>query len=286
MKKYSLLFLIILICSTHLYAQKIVTVRGTKGVQDYIKITKVQNTDMWTEVVLEFNSTDVVNATLHEPTGKSPFMLKDRQGNEHILVYQRGWDGPNSGGYGSIEVAAGQNKNVSLFFNKIENIDDVYSLNESNCEGDGCWFFNDIALVNESEGSRGLRPGIKFYKTWIDYNVNENESKGMRIHTNFNTLNLNGIKCRLVVRFRNEKDEYIKSSDDSFAIKSGDLGFTKQLIPGYVNTSYSDISFFIPYSEFELVKGEHMLRIDLDLYPMSGDMIEHINFHKFKFTQN
>ena len=44
---------------------------------------------------------------------------------------------------------------------EIENIDDVYSLNESNCKGDGCWFFNDIALINESEGSGGLRPGIK-----------------------------------------------------------------------------------------------------------------------------
>ncbi len=280
-------FLILLLtCSTQLVAQKIVQIRGTKTIHNYVKISSIKNTEMWTEVVLELSPTDDLNGTLHAPRGESPFVIRDRQGNEHFLVYQRGWGGSDPGGYGSITILAGQTKSVTLYFNKFSNLDQIYSLNEATCEGDGCWYFNDIVLVDEGVGAKAVEPSAKFEKNWTDYNVTENGVKGMRIHASFTVYNLKDRESTMSIRFQNEDDEFLKSENSSYRNKNEELAIFKPFTPGHAAAIYSDISAFIPYSEFKLTKGEHILKMDIDLIYKAGGLIQHLKTHNFKYTKN
>jgi hypothetical protein len=282
MKKYFLF--IILICSTHLYAQKVVQVRGAKMTPTYLKISQIKNTDIWTEVVLEFSPVNEVGATLHEPNGKSPFVLKDRQGKEHLIVYQKGWDGPNPGGYGSIQLLANKSKTVSLFFNKINDLDNIESLNESNCEGNGCWFFKDIVLVDESAGVKISDASTLVYTATVDYDVVQDGQTGLRIILSFELRNLKDTNSFFEIRFQNENNDYLMSNNAAYSDDKEQILVRKNFKPGYLISGYSDIPFFVPNSAFDLPTGLHKLKFDIDLGADVMAELDHISLYTFDFT--
>ena len=83
---------------------------------------------------------------MYAPSGKSPFVLTDKRGNRYALMSQTGWGGSLSGGFGSIQLTAYKKKYVKLFFNKLNNVNDIYSLTEVDCNGSHCWNFYNIKL--------------------------------------------------------------------------------------------------------------------------------------------
>lgn len=121
-----------------------------RSLSDYIKLEDVYNTSTRTVVVLVFNPKSSTNGTLHAPTGQYPFVLSDKRGNRYALKSQSGWNGPDANGYGSISLTANANKRVKLYFDKIANVEDVYSLTEVGCGDNGstsnCWNFYTIKV--------------------------------------------------------------------------------------------------------------------------------------------
>ncbi|WP_130286788.1 hypothetical protein [Aquimarina brevivitae] len=262
---------------------------------DYVKIIDVQNLGSWTEISLEFRPTTAINATLHPPTGKSPYVLSDRRGNRYALKNQVGWTGPNSGGYGTIRLNAGDRKVVKLFFDKLPKAKDIYSLTELGCET-GCWNFYDIILKDDNYYLDVLSDSVdsntynekkgraKFSDTWIEKNVTNNSGeKGIRFHAKFNLYDLEGKELRMIVRLMNEDGTFVKTEKYGYRNASGQLSLYKKLKPKYKNTVYKDATVFLPFAILNLPRGDHKLKYDVDVIYPDGTLLKHFEITPFTY---
>ncbi|XLS28157.1 hypothetical protein ACJD0Z_13210 [Flavobacteriaceae bacterium M23B6Z8] len=317
MKKF--LFCGILLVSLNLSAQNKITV-GT-SYSDYIKIIEIENTEAWTEVMLEFYPSSSTSGTLHAPSGTSPFVLTDKKGNRYALISQTGWGGSLSGGFGSVSLKANTKKYVKLFFNRLKSVNDIYSLTEVDCDGTNCWNFynikvgsasvtsssksksnynsNDSSSSNSSSNSSTTKTtyvntksldkskvSAKFEKTWIDYDVyDDNGDYGMRIHNKFFVYNMDGQTCYLTLRFM-KGENFLKTSNASYKNISGQIELKKTLKPAYASTVYNDKTVFMPYSELNLSSGKHLIKCDVDIFYADGTLLKHLGFKSFNYTKN
>ncbi|WP_299439422.1 hypothetical protein [uncultured Aquimarina sp.] len=280
MRKKILLCLVML--SMQIDAQEKTIVVGNPTTT-YVNIIDVQNMGNWTEISLEFNPTNDINATLHPPTGKSPFILSDQRGNRYALKNQMGWEGPDPGGYGTVKLVTNEKKYLKLFFNKLEKIDEIYSLTELGCET-GCWNFYDISLKDKViETVKKEDVSTKFTKSWVDYNVTEDGKKGMRIHGEFTVYNLKGKECYMLVRFADKDEKFLTTTKVGYKNVSGHISLYKKLIPKYNNSYYEDVVVFMPYTEFNLSKEYHNLKYDVDLIYKNGELIKHFEMVDFYY---
>ena len=264
-----------------LYGQMTVEVGRTQT--DYITISEVKNTTSRTEILLKFNPTKDLEGTLHAPSGKNPFVLSDQKGNRYALVSQAGWNGTETGGFGKRKMHAGLAFEVKLFFNKLPNVADIYSLTEVGCDHDGCWNFYDIKLVDDSAS----KPSASLDSLWVDYDVYDDNGRfGMKIHAKFTVHNMKNKQCFLSSRFQDEKDEFLKTTNTAFQNKSGQISLFQSITPIYDSALFHDQSVFMPYNEFKLPKGKYSLKYDVDILDKSGNLIKHLKLGNFTFTQN
>lgn len=120
-----------------------------------------------------------------------------------------------------------------------------------------------------------------FKDMWVDFDVYENEKKGMKVHTKFSVQKMKDIEGYLALYFETKDGTRLKSDVEGFKSTSGQLAAYKLLTPGYDDTNYDDISIFIPYSAFNLATGRHDLKIDADLIYKAGGMIQHLKYYDF-----
>lgn len=129
----------------------------------------------------------------------------------------------------------------------------------------------------------GTAPTVKFNRIWVDYNVTEDDAKGMRIHTAFTVNNMMDIPGYLAVYFEKKNGDKLTSKDDKYSSKGGQVAVFRKITPAYNSAVYSDFSTFIPYTEFELPPGDYDLKLDADLIYEDGNLIQHLDFYEFVF---
>jgi hypothetical protein len=142
---------------------------------------------------------------------------------------------------------------------------------------------HQLSLNNEVKES--FTPSAIFNSCWIDYNVTEDGSKGMRIHVNFEVKGLKGIDSKLVARVQTEDGDYLTNDGAAYSNNSGQLETSFDMNPGYPTTVYKDADMFLPYSEINVRKGVWTLKLDIDLSYENGDLIQHLTYKEFEFTQ-
>jgi hypothetical protein len=115
---------------------------------EYIQIMNIYNDEFTTVVEIKFAHTVDIEGTLHAPDGQYPYVLGDKQGKPYALKYQEGWRGPSAYGFGSITIPANTERIISLHFEKVADIEQVFSLTEKGCTSDGgsCWNFYNIKV--------------------------------------------------------------------------------------------------------------------------------------------
>ena len=128
-------------------------------------------------------------------------------------------------------------------------------------------------------------PIVEFDKTWVDYNVTENNRKGMRVHTKFTLRNLKDVPLKMAVRIQKSDGDVLASKTRAYRNKGNQLEASKPLKPGYVNAVYKDYSVFIPYDEFVIGPGNHNLKLDADLYYADGELLKHLDLYPFTFKR-
>jgi hypothetical protein len=136
----------------------------------------------------------------------------------------------------------------------------------------------------ENSIKKSFSPSGVFKSCWIDYNISEGGQKGMRIHVNFEVTGLKGVDSKLVARVQTEDGEYL-TSNSSYSNDDGQLETYFSMKPGYPTTVYEDADMFLPYSEIDLGKGVWSLKLDIDLSYDSGELIQHMAYKEFEFTQ-
>lgn len=124
-----------------------------------------------------------------------------------------------------------------------------------------------------------------FENLWVDYDVTENGQYGMRVHVKCKLVELKDVECYLGLYFEKKTGEKIIGTKTEFRSKTGQLAVYKLLKPAYKESVYSDIQLFIPYSEFNLSKGRHDLKLSADIIYKNGDLIKHLKTHDFWFEK-
>jgi hypothetical protein len=137
-----------------------------------------------------------------------------------------------------------------------------------------------------SGGTPASSATATFDKMWVDYDVTENGSKGMRIHVKFNVFNLKDVDSYLAIYFETKNGDKLTTTNTSYQSKSGQVAIYKSLTPGYnPETDYADAQLFMPYSALNLGTGRFDLKMDADVIYKNGNLIKHLNYYDFWFSQ-
>jgi hypothetical protein len=137
----------------------------------------------------------------------------------------------------------------------------------------------------ENGGIPASLASATFDKIWVDYDVAENDRKGMRIHVKFSVSHLKNVDSYLAIYFEKKDGEKLKTSNTDYQSKSGQVAIYKSLLPSYDETDYNDLQLFMPYNELNLGTGKFDLKMDVDVIYKNGDLIKHLDYHDFWFSQ-
>src|SRR5262249_49612080 len=108
-------------------------------------------------------------------------------------------------------------------------------------------------------------PHATFSKQWVDYDIYEDGSKGMRIHLKFTTYEMKEMDSYVAVYFQDDYGNKLKDKNQKFYSTSGDVAVYKTLNPCCEATDYDDMQIFMPYDELDLGGGKYNLTMDVDV---------------------
>lgn len=146
-----------------------------------------------------------------------------------------------------------------------------------------CAIFSAVAFAQPA--AKNVAPSATFQKIWVDYDVKDAGRNGMRIHTAFKVYGMKGVSSYLAINFQDREGTALKDKNNAFASEDGNVAAFGTLKPGFEPTVYEDFDIFIPYSELDLAAGKYALRMDVDVIYENGDLVQHLTFENFDFTQ-
>lgn len=126
---------------------------------------------------------------------------------------------------------------------------------------------------------------VTFEDMWVDYDVTENGKLGMRIHLKFTAFNMKGLDAYAAIYFEKKNGEKIEGINSGYRSKNGQLAVYKSIKPAYDEAVYKDLQLFMPYSEINVTKGKHDLKMDADIILTNGDMVKHLEEKTFWFER-
>ncbi|MBS1759881.1 MAG: hypothetical protein JST23_07120 [Bacteroidetes bacterium] len=107
--------------------------------------------------------------------------------------------------------------------------------------------------------------------SWIQYDVYENNQKGMMFHFTFTTYGLKGVNTYVSIYFYDaDTDEPLEDKNGKYVSKEGYVSAFKEIKPNYDPAVYKDFKIFMPYSEFHLDSGYQSILYDAVINDNSG----------------
>lgn len=130
-------------------------------------------------------------------------------------------------------------------------------------------------------------PSATFDSIWVDYDITEDNARGMRIHISFSTYNMKGMDAYLAIYFEYNDDiaGFLKDKNDKYNSSEGDVAVYKSIKPAYDPAVYKDLSVFMPYSELDLEPGIYDLTMDVKLIYQKGGLLQALTYYDFEYTK-
>ena len=123
-----------------------------------------------------------------------------------------------------------------------------------------------------------------FKKIWLEHNVMQDGEKGMKVHVAFDISGMKGQKCKAIAYFDHPKGTGVKDRNGRYCTTDGNVCSSTQFTPGYPNTTYSDLSIFIPNSELHLLSGKRTYYTRVFIQMPNGKFLANSNFASFDGT--
>jgi len=141
--------------------------------------------------------------------------------------------------------------------------------------------YTEPGSTTTTGGAPANKINVTYKDISVDYDVYDNDQKGMKIHAKFSVSGMKDVTGYLALYFETKDGVKLKSDVSGYRSKSGQLAAYKEITPGYASTDYNDLTVFIPYSAFNLTSGRHDLKMDADVIYKNGEMIQHLKYHEF-----
>ena len=139
---------------------------------------------------------------------------------------------------------------------------------------------------NRTEKSVGRAFG-DIQKVWVDHNVygNKGRERGIKIHTKFRIANNKGWPTQIGAYFNHRNGSKLEDDDGLYNTTDGQVCVgSKKLIPSYVDTTYHDVTMFMPSDQFDInKKGRHNLKFNVILWDYSEGTPKQLDKSNWKY---
>lgn len=123
-------------------------------------------------------------------------------------------------------------------------------------------------------------PVAEIERIWVDHNVYEDGSKGMRIHVKFSNRNLKGRRISVYAYFYQEDN--VTELHDPYG---NPLSCHDSSTPQYDNSTYEDFDIFISHSALNMSPGtQGTFSFDISIKDDSGNQLTRENNTRFNFS--
>lgn len=130
-------------------------------------------------------------------------------------------------------------------------------------------------------------PSATFDSIWVDYDVTEENVRGMRIHLSFSTYAMKGVEAYVAIYFEYNDDlaGFLKDKNSAFNSTEGDVAVYKSINPAYDPADYKNLQIFMPYKELDLEPGIYDLTMDAKIIHKKGGLISRLTNYDFEYTK-
>ena len=130
-------------------------------------------------------------------------------------------------------------------------------------------------------------PGANFDSIWVEYDVTEDNLRGMKIHLSFSAFSMKAMEAYVAIYFEYNDDlaGFLKDKNKKYQSAEGDVAIYKLITPAYDPAVYKDLQLFMPYTELDLEPGIYDLTMDVKLIYKQGGMINRLTYYDFEYTK-
>lgn len=125
---------------------------------------------------------------------------------------------------------------------------------------------------------------VVFKKIWLEHNVLQDGQNGMKVHVAFSIYGMQGQKCSAIAYFDYPQGTGVKDTNGRYCTTGGTVCSSCTFTPNYSNTSFSDLSIFIPNSELHLLSGKRTYYTRVFIQAPDGNFIGNSDFASFDGT--
>lgn len=118
-----------------------------------------------------------------------------------------------------------------------------------------------------------LEPEGTLEKVWIEHNAKVKEWEGVWIHTVSTTKAWKERQGILRASFFHEDGQPVSGTFSNLVLANGQAAIEGPFTPPYRKTRYKDLHLFYPYKGLRLRKGDHRLKVQVELVDPTGKVL-------------
>jgi len=139
----------------------------------------------------------------------------------------------------------------------------------------------DAIVDNITTERNKITPSVKIIRLWVENNVDQGGTYGIKIHVNMDAYNVKDKACEFAVWFYDSNGNKIYDTNSSYRATDGQVAVSNTFNPGYDVTTYSDWWVFIPYDEIEGSPGFYKIKSGIFLGTTQiGPTTDFVTFYK------
>lgn len=125
---------------------------------------------------------------------------------------------------------------------------------------------------------------VVFKNIWLEHGTVINGVKGLTVHVAFDIYGYRGQTCKAIAYFEYPKGTGLKDKNRQYYTTDGNVCASKTFTPSYDNTSFSDLSIFIPLSELHLLSGTRTYYTNVYIQSPNGTFLGNSDYESFDGT--
>lgn len=139
-----------------------------------------------------------------------------------------------------------------------------------------------ITILGTLDGNSKTTANVIFKKIWLEHNVRQNGEIGMKVHISFDIYGMKGQKCNAIAYFDYPKGTGIKDLNGLYRTTAGTVCASTTFTPIYPESTFSDLSIFIPNSELHLLSGKKTYYTRVFIQAPNGGFLSNSDFVSFE----
>ena len=149
-----------------------------------------------------------------------------------------------------------------------------------------CMLMFTVALSASAQyNSSNADITASFDRIWTEHNVYQNGVKGMMLHAKFRVVNAYNQSGKVIAYFHYNDGTALKDFNGQYCTNDGKVCVSSAIRPGYKDTTYDNLSIFMPYEELHMGSGRSELNYRMQIY-INNKYYASSSTYNFTYTKN